>query len=367
MASSKKVTIIANYGSEGEVSDGGRIKVRLYANLLKKNGIQVNIIDLDGWKYKILQTISKIRRAIKNEDVIVIMAGPKGCRVIIPLVNRLNKKKKVRTVFCPLGIGALDSLLKPLDQEQVIRFLNCESFFSLQDEKMGSELAKLDLVAPENERLMRVYTEFYKLSNLRLLPNYRDEEVANRAYSVEPGTLRIIYASRICESKGIFDLMKAVKELDDLSYGIKLDIYGEMQLSGQEKAKFESFMSSNIAYRGIAKFAEMIDLMKKYDLFCLPTKYYGEGTSGALVESFIAGTPALVSSYSQANLLVNDGVDGFIYRIGDVEDLKDKILSVYRDKAKLEAIGKAAQEKAKSYLFEYNKETFFEAILGRRQ
>ena len=86
------ITFIANNANNGLVSDGGRIKIRLYKDLLIKEGYKVNIIELDGWKKRVFNIIFQIKKAIKNRDRIVIMAGPKGCRKIIPLLNFLNKK-----------------------------------------------------------------------------------------------------------------------------------------------------------------------------------------------------------------------------------------------------------------------------------
>ena len=73
----KKVYIIGNRGKEKVVTDGGRIKVRLYENLLKKINVPVEIIELDGWKKNIFKVLNQIKNAVKEESTILIMAGPK--------------------------------------------------------------------------------------------------------------------------------------------------------------------------------------------------------------------------------------------------------------------------------------------------
>ena len=46
MTTARKVYIIGNNASNESVSDGGRIKIRLYSELIKKCSGQVEIIDL---------------------------------------------------------------------------------------------------------------------------------------------------------------------------------------------------------------------------------------------------------------------------------------------------------------------------------
>lgn len=362
----KKVTIIGNNNNDKLITDGGRIKIRLYASLLKKSDLLSEIIDLFHWYFKPFKLIWKIKKAVKRGDTILIMAGPKGCRTIIPLVNKYNKKGLSRTVFCPLGIGTLDKVVEKLKPTDVTKFLNREDYFGLSDEKMGKELKKLDLVIPQNLVLTEVYKDFYKMDNVRLLSNFRDVEIEKKEYS-KTDDLHIMYASRICQNKGIFDLLEVVSNLNkEGKTNISLDVFGDNQLEKDELELFNSFLSENIKYLGEIHQSEMIGKIKEHDVFCLPTKYHGEGTPGVLIESFIAGTPVLISSYSQANLLVKKDVTGFIYEIGNKDELKKAILRLLENKDLLEKAGIAAQEDSKKYLFSENKSTFIECITGEK-
>ena len=214
----------------------------------------------------------------------------------------------------------------------------------------------LDLIIPQNEKLVKLYKVFYKIDNVQLLYNFRNCEITSKKYS-NNNSLRIIYASRICEYKGVVDLLEVVSKLNSGGKSIILDIYGEKQLDEFEEQKFNSYISKNISYKGVIPFEKMIDTIKNYDLFCLPTRYHGEGTSGALIESFI-------SSYSQAKLLVEDGVTGFIFNIGDIDDLEKKLVYLYENKELLKDVGEAAQNMSQKYLFSFNKKTFLSCILG---
>jgi glycosyltransferase involved in cell wall biosynthesis len=363
-----KICIIGNNASGHNLTDGGRIKIRLYKQILESQKHEVSFVDLDGWKKRIPHLIYKLRKRIIECETILIMAGPKGCRVIIPLVNYLNRNCKKRTVFCPLGIGTLDYLIEKMPTEKVTKFLSCEDFFGIKDDKMAFNLSKLDVIIPQNEVLTKVYRSFYKINNCFTLPNFRDIDIQRRLYSydINQHIFSITFISRIKEEKGIFLLLEAIKSLnafhDDMTF--KLDIYGENQLSIKENLLFASYFDDNIRYKGVLPHHSTIDVLSKYDLFCLPTKYHGEGTPGVLLESLISGTPPLISSYSQADYIIENGVNGFIFKMNDVNDLRDKIYFCAKNCEMMKTVSHNCQILAQQYTFEYNKELFSKYVVG---
>lgn len=360
---SLRVSIIGNNAFNHPVSDGGRIKLRLYEKCLRSIGAETNVIDLCQWKFRFLSIVHQIRKAISNRDVILIMAGPNGCRFIIPIVNKLNSSHKSRVVFCPLGIGTIDKVVRNLPEEKLANFMNCSDFSNLEDEKMKESLAQLDLILPQNEQIFRVYQKFYKLENLELLMNFRLGHIVPKVYE-KHSVLKLIFAARVCEEKGIFDLIEAVNGLNKINPVFRLDVYGQFQFKGDEESQFFGSLSEFVQYKGVVGQTQMISVMKEYDVFCLPTKYYGEGTSGSLVEAQIAGTTVLVSGYNQAATLIEDGVTGYIYKFGSVESLKEKLLYLYSNQEAMFSAAQNGQKIAEKYLFENNKDHFEECIFG---
>lgn len=359
-----KICIIGNNAHGKQLTDGGRIKTRMYANKLVEEGCDVSFIDLDGWKKHIISTLHKMKKAIKQFDRIIIMAGPNGCRKIIPIVNFFNRKEQKPIVFCPLGIGTLDFILKNKSPNEVNDFLSCKSFLNIKDKKMGGQLKKLATIVLQNQIIKTVYETFYGLTNCVVLENFRDANIVSD--HAENENLKLIYISRINSSKGILDLMDAVNSLNFEGYNIDLDIFGEIQLLNNDLVKFNNFIkasSSHILYKGLLKNEDVVKTINKYELFCFPTKYHGEGTPGVLIESFFAGTPCLISSYSQAELFVNDSVDGFIFKINDKEDLKNKLKFIY-EKNNLAEIRNNVIKKAQKYTYEYNRDSFINSFMG---
>ena len=75
MSINKNICIIGNNNDGDAISDGGRIKIRLFKSLLEENGFNVHIIDLNNWKIRFLKIIKEIKKAINNFERIIIMAG----------------------------------------------------------------------------------------------------------------------------------------------------------------------------------------------------------------------------------------------------------------------------------------------------
>lgn len=359
-----KITIIGNNANNGIISDGGRIKIRLFKSILLREHFDVEIIELDGWKKRPFKIINLIKKAIKQGNRIIIMAGPNGCRKIIPIVCFLNRKKRANVVFCPLGIGTLDYVVRKYKTEVTQIFLNGTINIKEKDARMGKLLSKMEHVVLQNNTLKNRYDSFYNLSNTCVLENFRDCVIENKNYSSEKD-LKVVYISRVKEYKGILDLMEVIKNINlEKNNAIKLDIFGDNQLSDVSNQLFNSYLDSNIKYFGVIGHDEIAKTLKCYDLFCLPTKYHGEGTSGSLVEALISGTPVLVSSYSQARDLITDCEDGFLFEFGSKKDLKEKLLWLLQNKELLESVGHCAQNRAKKFTYEGNRDIFLNIFTG---
>ena len=357
-----KILIVGNNAAGEKVYDGGCIKLRLYYSCLKKMNTQVSIFDLCNWKKKPVSTYLRLKKSVKEFDTIIIMAGPRGSRFLIPVINSFNKNRKKRVIYCPLGTGTIEKPTKSLNEQELIKFINCIDFFDIKDDKIKKELSLLSAVIPQNDTLANLYKNFYGLSNVYKINNFRDAEIIKRKFE-KHHPIKSVFLSRVSKSKGIFLLLEAISKNPKIS----LDIYGDLQLNDTDKKLFFDIIRSNenVEYCGLSDYSNSIDLLSTYDLFFLPTQYKGEGTPGAFIESMIAGTPAIISSYSQSKELVANGKNGYIFEIGSSADLEEKInVFASLDKNKLDEMSEECQDRAQQFLFKNNMKSFFEIITG---
>jgi glycosyltransferase involved in cell wall biosynthesis len=80
------------------------------------------------------------------------------------------------------------------------------------------------------------------------------------------------------------------------------------------------------------------------DIYISPS--HVDGTSVTLLEALASGLPCLVSDIPGNKDWIEEGVNGWTFRDGDVDDLAEKILSAIRERKAFKKIGEAARKTA---------------------
>ncbi|NMH65364.1 glycosyltransferase family 4 protein [Shewanella salipaludis] len=98
----------------------------------------------------------------------------------------------------------------------------------------------------------------------------------------------IVFVGQICVEKGVHYLIEAVKNID-----VKLDLVGPIR-NGQEKI-FSKMISENknVKHLGPKRHSEILDILRGYDLFCLPS--LADNYSLAVVEALSVRIPVVVT------------------------------------------------------------------------
>jgi glycosyltransferase involved in cell wall biosynthesis len=80
------------------------------------------------------------------------------------------------------------------------------------------------------------------------------------------------------------------------------------------------------------------------DLYISPS--HVDGSSVSLLEALACGMPCLVSDIPGNKEWIEDGVNGWLFRDGDADDLAEKILAAMNQRGKLPEIGRASRRSA---------------------
>ena len=80
------------------------------------------------------------------------------------------------------------------------------------------------------------------------------------------------------------------------------------------------------------------------DLYISPS--HVDGSSVTLMEALASGLPCLVSDIPGNKEWIEDGVNGWLFRDGDVDDLAEKILNAIKNRESFRKIGEAARKTA---------------------
>lgn len=140
----------------------------------------------------------------------------------------------------------------------------------------------------------------------------------------ESSPVKIIFIGRISAIKGVKLLMEAVKEIDDENF--LLDIYGD---SGEDEqyigeCKVISECCRTLAFKGRLNPDKKYEVMRSYDLLALPSSVQ-EMSPLVIREAFAAGIPVLASDSMGAKEQIQDGKNGWLFRMNDKKDLKEKL------------------------------------------
>ncbi len=356
-----KILLIGNSGYDAKLKDGQTTKLRLYKKKIEDEGFEVLFVDLEHFRRHPLSILYSIKELIKLCDRIVLVSGERACKLLIPFINKHNRKEHKPFILPLVGIGVLHFAIDYLSDEEKQRFfINKEYQLGKVDNKLIKELNKIDYILPETELLNETYSNFYNLNNCFVLTNFRESGQAKNNKSSDK-TLRLVYLSRIIEIKGILDLLKCLTGLES---NFELHIYGENNLSESQNETFKSSLSNEIKYCGSIDSDKAIDTLADYDVLVFPTRYLGEGTPGAIVESLIAGTPVLTSSFPQAKYLLEDGYDSIFFEMFNKEDLKNKLVYCVNHKEELYNMRKNALKSGEKYLYQHERDKFLKYVCG---
>ncbi|GFP20495.1 hypothetical protein HKBW3S03_01998, partial [Candidatus Hakubella thermalkaliphila] len=162
----------------------------------------------------------------------------------------------------------------------------------------------------------------------------------------EDDIFRVIFMGILSVQKGVHYLIRAWKKLDIPK--AELLLVGGFDRLSREVILNEAKNGKNVIFGGGTATPER-EFMRS-NIFAFPSNQDGFGS--VVLEAMACGLPVIVSQNTGAKDCVRDGLEGFVIPTADVDALCDRINYFYKNRDKVEEMGRRAREQALKYDWE---------------
>jgi len=205
-------------------------------------------------------------------------------------------------------------------------------------------------LATKHEPLVHAFVAYSRRvydTLLTRLPQRRDSifwlpygiAIPQKVRVASTGPLRLIYAGRLDEAKGVLDLPAIDHELVRRGTNAHWTIIGNGPAANQLWARWSQ--SERIRWIADATSAQVVDACADHDVFVLPSR--AEGLSVATVEAMSAGLVPVVTKLPSMAELVDGQRTGIAIDVGDISAFADAIVGFDVDRARVDAMSAAAR------------------------
>ncbi|MCS7119888.1 MAG: glycosyltransferase family 4 protein [Nitrososphaerota archaeon] len=156
-------------------------------------------------------------------------------------------------------------------------------------------------------------------------------------------TLKILYVGRLVYRKGVHILIRAMPEIIKEFPDCSLIIAGKGPMEDFLKMLVKSLdLKDNVKLIGPVPDEKLPALYSQCSIFALPSLYC-ESFGITLLEAMAAGKPVIASNVGGIPEVITDGLNGLLFRRGDIKDLAEKIIHLLSDRKLAEFLGLRAK------------------------
>jgi len=182
-----------------------------------------------------------------------------------------------------------------------------------------------------------------------ILPNGADLQgfSPGKSLSVE-GTLKVICVARLIERKGQQYLIQAAKQL--LNEGIEVEIIlvgtGD-SMEDYRKLARDLNVLDRVRFEGYIPRDKIASCYQDAHVFALPS--FNEGMSLAMLEAMASGLPLVVTRTGGNDCLAKDGLNGYTFTWGDVDQLACNLKKLSQDRLLLQQMGFESRRRVEKF------------------
>ncbi|MFK8113742.1 MAG: glycosyltransferase [Rubripirellula sp.] len=173
----------------------------------------------------------------------------------------------------------------------------------------------------------------------------------------------ILFVGMVCESKGVFILLDACRQLKERGMAFRLRLVGspdsKATTSAIDKFVADHNLGDNVLISGVLSKGDKWDAFASADIFCLPTHYVSESFGLVMVEAMQFELPVVATDWRGISTIVNDKETGYLVPTHDSDAVADKLAHLIQNPELARQMGKRGRER---FLADYTIEKFYENI-----
>lgn len=331
-----KIGVCGHFGFKESLVNGQTIKTKSLTEELKMilGSNEVITVDTHKWKRNPFSLFFKCILLSKRCKNVIILPAQNGIKVFVPLFLTLNKIFNRKLHYVVVG-GWLPELLK-------------------NNSRLKSQLIKFDVIYVETESMVNTIKQI-GLKNIKCLPNFKRLNILGEHNLEYPIKLpyKLCTFSRVMKEKGIEDAINAVESINN-EIGktvFTLDIYGQVDIEYEDRfEELKRNMPDYINYKGVVKFDESVEILKKYYVLLFPTHFYTEGVPGTIIDAYAAGLPIVYSRWENWSEIIDDMETGIGFDFGNYEAFKNVLRRILEDQNEINKMRVNCLLKAEQYM-----------------
>jgi ribosomal protein S18 acetylase RimI-like enzyme len=161
---------------------------------------------------------------------------------------------------------------------------------------------------------------------------------------VDDHTIVVGMVGRLVAEKGVPELIEAAEHLGDEYVVVVVGPDDPEKSDALPRGLIRRGEAAGVQFLGMRTDVE--DLYSGFDLFVLPS--HREGFPRAAMEAAASGLPVVATDIRGCRQVVESGVNGFLFPVGDVDALTRSIIQVGEAKDEMEQMSRASVEKARN-------------------
>lgn len=292
-----------------------------------------------------LKTVFQLMKIFRKEKPDLVLNFTIKPVIYGSIIAGLFSKAKIFSNLTGLGYVFTDQSLKAQTLKQVVLilyrtalFFNDKVFFQNPDDV--AVFTNLGLVAPE--KVKRLYGSGINLQKFALQGN--QPKVAQS----------FIFVGRLLKDKGLLELIAAMRLVKKKFPQAQCYVIGESDPNNPNSFTEDQIQDWN--REGVIELMGRINDVRPYlqksQIMVLPS--YREGTPRSVLEAMAAGLPVITTDAPGCRETVQNGVNGFLVPVQNIEELVEKMIYFLENPSQIEVMGKASLQRAQN-LFDVKK------------